>query len=52
MGWISFGTTTKPLPTTSIAPALFAVPKWHTQNKIEMLPHEEENDDEKSCLPQ
>lgn len=27
IGWINFGTTTKPLPTTSIAPALFAVPK-------------------------
>lgn len=26
-GWINFGTTTNPLPTTSIAPALFAVPK-------------------------
>ena len=25
-GWINFGTITKPLPTTSMAPALFAVP--------------------------
>lgn len=25
-GWISFGTTTKSLPKTKIAPALFAVP--------------------------
>lgn len=25
-GWISFGTTTKSLPKTNIAPALFAVP--------------------------
>lgn len=26
-GWINFGTTTNPLPTTSIAPALLAVPE-------------------------
>lgn len=36
-GWISFGTTTSPLPTTSIAPALFAVPESIWQIRQQML---------------
>lgn len=32
-GWISFGTTTRSLPKTKIAPALFAVPVNNTKHK-------------------
>jgi hypothetical protein len=38
-GWISFGTTTRSLPKTKIAPALFAVPVQRGKDKLQMLNH-------------
>ena len=36
-GWINLGTTTNPLPTTSIAPALFAVPTFIHHMRLRII---------------